>query len=902
MKKCLKILGVLLLALFCLSGCSNSPAASGGYTVILPKDYDKSISDYPVLYVLPEDGYAQEEGMEVILQREMEVGRLLNMIIVKPCFQKDENISERMAEIVKEVDADFRTIDHKKYRALLGTGVGGYLAYAIGLEERELFGAMASIRGDFASEENPWLAVNGSVCDTIEKMQDFGAGYFDEIYTYIDAPVNDVWTDMEGSTNDIGKLFIEMGTSSAAHEFTVRAGEFDEYFLEESVYRVEDRLTKYMLGDIFTGTLKLENATLPEEEATAKALFSIDVANTVNDFTLRDFEVEVKVAVTDAQTGEVLTENSTTVNVTDDGTYDGNLEVENLVNGDSSELILSIDVFGCEYEVAKATLRRGQGNVLEGDVKSIDLSGDWHFYYAGMEETLDVATLSPAEYETWPVVQPGDGKWREGYGNITKDTVSGPAEYFTYMLTGNGYYVKDFEVPEAFDSFDLTLSIGYVDDRCEVYLNGKVVGATGMNEAGEPNGETTWAKLSEFSVDPELLVRGGENTVVVRAWNDEPYGEGGWYEGPVMLTGKGGKAETSQEDEDGKETDTNRFFYEETFASNLIDEGEYLIYLPQDYYETEHFYPTMYLLHQFNSDHTSYQTDKINEVLDTAIKNGCFDEMIVVIPNSEEESWWTGKWEQMLTEELIPHIDQNYRTINDARYRMTAGCSMGGQGAFGVALTNPQCFSGMVSFFGALSMAPTRGEDAILIAGAESKEYLDYFSYSFICGNQDSYGFGVPAIDLHQILADKGIDHHFFIENGGHDSAFYLPHFTECVSYVWYDMYKSDNQVTELIHVSAKTNGTKAEVSFEAEEGIKEYFNEIPESSYTEKEQKKLVIPLVISVKQDGKVVHTEIVRENEVTEEKLNASYKYDFSEYVEAGKPLDVTVKAAVFDRIAE
>ena len=31
--------------------------------------------------------------------------------------------------------------------------------------------------------------------------------------------------------------------------------------------------------------------------------FSIDVANAVNDFTLRDFEAEVKVAVTDAQTG-----------------------------------------------------------------------------------------------------------------------------------------------------------------------------------------------------------------------------------------------------------------------------------------------------------------------------------------------------------------------------------------------------------------------------------------------------------------------------------------------------------------------------------------------------------------------------------------------------------------------
>ena len=52
-------------------------------------------------------------------------------------------------------------------------------------------------------------------------------------------------------------------------------------------------------------------------------------------------------------------------------------------------------------------------------------------------------------------------------------------------------------------------------------------------------------------------------------------------------------------------------------------------------------------------------------------------------------------------------------------------------------------------------MAPAMVEDALLIAGSESKEYLDYFSYSFICGNQDSYGFGAPAIKLNQILVRK---------------------------------------------------------------------------------------------------------------------------------------------------
>ena len=122
--------------------------------------------------------------------------------------------------------------------------------------------------------------------------------------------------------------------------------------------------------------------------------------------------------------------------------------------------------------------------------------------------------------------------------DIDENTVSGPSEYFNYMLTGNGYYAKAFELPEEFNSTDITLSIGYVDDRCEVFLNGKKVGSTGMNDAGLPNGETTWAKLSEFAIDPELLVRGGENVVVVRAWNDEPYGEGGWYDGPIALTGK----------------------------------------------------------------------------------------------------------------------------------------------------------------------------------------------------------------------------------------------------------------------------------------------------------------------------------------------------------------------------
>ena len=885
MRKYLTLIVAFLLSMLCLTGCSEGPV----YEVVLPVGYEESIVDYPVIYVMPQDGYYLDtSGITELLVQEMEEDAL-EAIIIKPEFADDANVAEVMAEIVQEVDTEYKTIEDKKYRVLVGTGTGGYLSYAVGLEDRDLFGVMASIRGDFSSEENPWLETGGSISDTIEQMQEFGDGYFDGVFTYLDAPVDDEWTDMEGSTNDLGAMFIEMGTSSSTHEFTVRTGEFNDEFLNESVSRLSECLKKYMMGDIITGTVKLENATLSEEEASAKALYSIDVANTINDFTLNDFDMDVKVYVTDPETGEVLAKASDTVSVMDNGTYEGELSVDNIVNGETSEVVLSVEIFGAELELASATLRRGQGNVLDGDVQTIDLSGDWYFKYTGMDETIDVKKLKAKTYEKWSVVQPGDGRWCKGYGNIDENTVSGPSEYFNYMLTGNGYYVKAFELPEEFNSADVTLSIGYVDDRCEVYLNGKKVGSTGMNDAGEPNGETTWAKLSEFAIDPKLLVRGGKNTIVVRAWNDEPYGEGGWYAGPITLTGTRVVEEETAEVKEVKE-----YFYEESFKSSVVKKEKYLIYLPQDYYETDRFYPTMYLLHQFNSDHTSYQTDNIDQVLNEGIENGMFDEMIVVIPNSSEESWWTGKWAKMLTEELIPHIDSKYRTINDARYRMVAGCSMGGQGAFGVALTNPEYFSGIASFFGALSMAPTTEEDALLIAGEQSKEFLDYFSYSFICGNQDSYGFGAPAIELHQTLKEKEVDHYFFIENGGHDSEFYLPYFNECIGYVRSNMYQSEAAVERMIGGSVEVDGTKVKVTFEAKDGITEYFNEVSDSG--------LSIPLVIQVVKDDEVIHTKIVRKNVVTAEQLSAEYEFDFAKKLKDVEDFEVVVKAAVFDRIVE
>jgi len=421
-----------------------------------------------------------------------------------------------------------------------------------------------------------------------------------------------------------------------------------------------------------------------------------------------------------------------------------------------------------------------------------------------------------------------------------------------------------------------------------------------MDENGQPTGDTTWAVYSCFEIDETLLNRGGENTVIVRAWNDLPFGAGGWYGGPTALY-----SHAAFELENGGASER---FYEESFTSEYASRGlgqsdaienSYLIYLPEGYFESNRRYPTVYLLHQFNSDHTSYRGDRVNELFDAGAREGLFDEMIVVIPNSSEESWWTGVWEKMITDELIPHIDEKYRTIRDARYRLTAGCSMGGQGAMAVALRNPDYFTGAVSFFGAFSYGGQSSPNAI--AASESKEYMDSFSLYFICGNQDSYGFGVPAIDLHQKLSAMGVNHSFFIDNGGHDSAFYLPFFQDAFAYIRNDMYKSDEAIESLIKGSLTVIGTEVTARLETLPGIEAYFHTIPDSSYTKNPNPALNAALTLTVIQNGETVIEDLTSHHSASDE-ISVVIEMDLAAHVDASQPFEVILSANILDRTVE
>ena len=887
------------------------------------------------------------------------------------------------------------------------------------LTEPKLFKSIASIRGDFVSSSNPWYTTYGDVYNYLRSIYDEGnTKFYENFYTYMDAPSNDSWTNMLHSTNDLGSLFISWNKSISFdyHEFTIRSGSFSGEFLNESLRRVVNRFTDRFTSGLISGTISLEKVALTSKDDTATIQYSVKVNdNFTSYFDGTKTDIDITISVIDPNSKETLHEITLKEEVSGPGTYTGKADILNVVNGSSSTVKLSATLLGVKKELGTAKLIRIQDTGTADDEQQIDLMGDWYFNYVGRTDPYIADALTQAEFETWSVVQPALGNWEAGFGNITK---------VWYMNTGWGWYARTFDLPEDFTKENLTLIIGYLDDRGEVFVNGHRVGGTGVHEDGSSTGETTWAVLSKFSIDSSILNYGGTNTIYVHCYNDPPYGGGGWYSGPVGLysqaaynklqglpskipektvkdavidavklqtsaladgdfdtygktiaddyfssgTGKNAQIEEASKsypagtikniedteisvyettgskdeplylysalrkitytDDTSKEIkfqDTyiarnniiymygnHSRFYEVSYESSLAAsasgetgtrEEKYLVYLPEGYFDTDRYYPTVYLLHQYNSDHTSYMTDNVDQLLDQAMAEGLTDDMIVVIPNSSEVSFWRGDWERMVTEELIPLIDSNYRTIKDSRYRLTAGASMGGQGAYGVALRNPDLFSGAISFFGAFSMGGENSPNVIV--DQVSSEYLNYYTLYFMCGNQDLYGFGVPAIELDKKLTEKGVDHYFFIENGDHNSEFYIPYFKSAFSYTRNNMYQSDDNLEKQLEGYAKveTDGGKTIVTgtVKALDGITSYFNSVPSSLYTKNENPPLSIPVILSVIQDGQTVYSSVERDYNI-QNAGEEQFSYDISSYINSNEDYEIIWKAAVLDRVVE
>lgn len=139
------------------------------------------------------------------------------------------------------------------------------------------------------------------------------------------------------------------------------------------------------------------------------------------------------------------------------------------------------------------------------------------------------------------------------------------------------------------------------------------------------------------------------------------------------------------------------------------------VYTPADYDRSgDKRYPVLYLQHGMGEDERGWhQQGMMANILDNQIAAGKCREMIVVMDygncgyihgtrKGESQAEFGASFPPILINELIPYIQENFRTIDDRQSRAMAGLSWGGHQTWATALTNLDKFAHIGTFSGAL--------------------------------------------------------------------------------------------------------------------------------------------------------------------------------------------------------
>ena len=232
----------------------------------------------------------------------------------------------------------------------------------------------------------------------------------------------------------------------------------------------------------------------------------------------------------------------------------------------------------------------------------------------------------------------------------------------------------------------------------------------------------------------------------------------------------------------------------ETFESPAMKSTVgYSVVLPPSYAEGTRRYPVVYWLHggggnECSSLFTSHAWGKL-------YASGRIQEVILVYPNGFRSGYMDhhdGKVmvETMIIRELIPRIDERYRTIASRAGRAVHGFSMGSSGALKFSIKYPDMFCAAVAYGGgAIDLANTRSKFIldILERNLKSKPELirQNNTYHFIeknhvavrkngtrflliCGAKDSWK--ESAITFQAALKARGIPCDLsLVPDAGHD-------------------------------------------------------------------------------------------------------------------------------------
>ena len=186
-----------------------------------------------------------------------------------------------------------------------------------------------------------------------------------------------------------------------------------------------------------------------------------------------------------------------------------------------------------------------------------------------------------------------------------------------------------------------------------------------------------------------------------------------------------------------------------------------LVYTPAEYElpkNAKKRYPVLYLQHGMGEGETSWMLQgKMQHIMDNAIGRGEAVPMLVVMEsgdikqpfgggnNQAGRSEYGASFYPVLLNDLIPYIDQTFRTKSDRENRAMAGLSWGGHQTFDVVLQNLDKFAWLGTFSGAIFGLDVKTAYNGVFADAE--KFNKQIHYMYMNWGSDDFIKSQPIVD-----------------------------------------------------------------------------------------------------------------------------------------------------------
>jgi S-formylglutathione hydrolase FrmB len=237
------------------------------------------------------------------------------------------------------------------------------------------------------------------------------------------------------------------------------------------------------------------------------------------------------------------------------------------------------------------------------------------------------------------------------------------------------------------------------------------------------------------------------------------------------------------------------------FASRALGRDvAYTLQLPPSYAAGSRAYPVVYALHGLFESHLFWERRGLAAEVDRLQATGALPEIVIVAVDGGNSFFVNspmGAYEDLVTRDLVEHVESTYRVLHGRGGRGLLGVSMGGYAALRIAFEHPEAFAAVATHSAMLLADPPRagsGADPWQLA-AFARVFGDPLDEArwraadpltwartappgplpavyFDCGAEDRYGLAEGHRALDRLLAGRGIPHAFTLRPGDHGYEF----------------------------------------------------------------------------------------------------------------------------------